>query len=136
MGLDQHAVARKGEPVKREERYTLTDSDGNTTEEVEYYNEWEDSYELAEWRKHPNLQGFMQDRWCGDGDFNCADLELTLEDIDELEESVNGAELPDTDGFFFGADSSEVYKEKDLQFCVDARKALAHGYTVVYSSWW
>ena len=75
MGLDQHAVARKGEPVKREERYTLTDSDGNTTEEVEYYNEWEDSYELAEWRKHPNLQGFMQDRWCGDGDFKCAYLE-------------------------------------------------------------
>ena len=78
----------------------------------------------------------MEDKWCGDGDFNCQDLELTLEDIDELEEAVNSADLPDTSGFIFGDDSSERYKEQDLEFCKDAREALSKGYTVVYSSWW
>lgn len=137
MGLDQYASARKGEPTTKEETYTVTLADGTKEERIEYINEWADSYELCDWRKHPNLQGFMEARWDGEGEFNSnAVLELTLEDIDELEEAVNSADLPDTGGFFFGGDSSEHYKERDLEFCKDARKALADGYTVVYSSWW
>ena len=136
MGLDQYASARKGEPTKLEEPYTVTLQDGTVEERMEYSNEWADSCDLADWRKHPNLQGFMEARWCGDGDFNCAELILTLEDIDELEEAVNSADLPETGGFFFGGDSSEYYKEQDLEFCENARKALEDGYTVVYSSWW
>jgi len=137
MGLDQYASARKGEPTTKEETYTVTLADGTKEERIEYINEWADSYELCDWRKHPNLQGFMEARWDGEGEFNSnAVLELTLEDIDELEEAVNSADLPDTGGFFFGGDSSEYYKEQDLEFCKDARKALADGYTVVYSSWW
>jgi|TARA_R110000744_G_scaffold290591_1_gene401337 hypothetical protein len=136
MGLDQYASARKGEPTTIEEPYTVTLEDGTTEEHIEYSKEWADSYDLADWRKHPNLQGFMEDKWCGEGEFNCVDLELTLEDIDELEETINGAELPETGGFFFGSDSDEYYKEQDLEFCADARKALKDGYTVIYSSWW
>ena len=41
MGLDQYATARKGEAQKDEEGFT-------------YY---EDTMELACWRKHPNLTG-------------------------------------------------------------------------------
>ena len=136
MGLDQYASARKGEPTKLEEPYTVTLQDGTVEERMEYSNEWADSYDLADWRKHPNLQGFMEARWCGDGDFNCEELILTLEDIDELEEAVNGSDLPHTGGFFFGSDSSEHYKEQDLEFCKNAREALFFGYTVVYSSWY
>jgi hypothetical protein len=136
MGLDQYASARKGEPTKLEEPYTVTLDDGTTEEHVEYSNEWADSYDLCDWRKHPNLQGFMEERWDGEGEFNCVELELTLEDIDELEEAINSAGLPETGGFFFGDDSSEYYKEQDLEFCKDAREALFFGYTVVYSSWY
>jgi hypothetical protein len=82
MGLDQSAVARKGEPRKVPQTWTTTDADGNEEEVVEYYNEWDDTIELAYWRKHPNLQGWMQELYYekgGEGEFNCVDLELTLE---------------------------------------------------------
>ena len=118
MGLDQYAAVR----------LDTKDEEGNWNQE-----------ELAYWRKHPHLQGFMENLYVekgGEGEFNCVDVELTLEDIDALEASVKGDELPETGGFFFGDDSSDYYKESDLEFCVNARKALADGQTVVYSSWW
>jgi hypothetical protein len=134
MGLDQYATAHKGEGKFATTTWKL--ADGGERVETHADMEWEDSMELAYWRKHPNLQGFMEEKWCGEGEFNCVDIELDLKDIDELEEAVKGSDLPDTGGFFFGGDSSEHYKEQDLQFCADARKALEDGYTVVYSSWW
>ena len=123
MGLDQYAMARKGE--------SKTDEEG-----FEYY---EVSMELAYWRKHPNLQGWMQDLWYtkgGEGEFNCVDLELEAEDLDLLEESLDEEALPETTGFFFGTDSSDYYAEADREFIVQARAAIKQGYTVVYSSWW
>ena len=123
MGLDQYANARKGEPTTDDEGYT-------------YY---EDSMELAYWRKHPNLQGWMQDLYYekgGEGEFNCVDVELTLEDLNALEESLDDEALPETAGFFFGTDSSDYYAEADREFIVQARAAIKQGYTVVYSSWW
>ena len=123
MGLDQYANARKGEPTTDDEGYT-------------YY---EDSMELAYWRKHPNLQGFMQDLYYekgGEGEFNCVDVELTLEDLDALEQTLDDEALPETAGFFFGTDSSDYYAEADREFIVAARAAIKQGYTVTYSSWW
>jgi len=127
MGLDQYANARRGEAIVDDEGYT-------------YY---EDSMELAYWRKHPNLQGWMEELWyekgCpndgGDG-FNCVDLELTLEDLDALEESLDDEALPETAGFFFGGNADDHYAEADREFIVAARAAIKQGYTVVYSSWW
>ena len=139
MGLDQYASARKGEPTTIEEPYTVTLEDGTTEERIEYSKEWSDSYDLCDWRKHPNLQGFMENLYIekgGEDEFNCVELELTLEDIDSLEISVKGEELPETGGFFFGDCSDDHYKEEDLQFCKNAREALFFGQTVVYSSWW
>ena len=72
----------------------------------------------------------------GTEEFNCVDVELSINDIDNLETNIKEAALPETEGFFFGNDSSEYYREQDLGFCADARKALEDGYTVVYSSWW
>ena len=123
MGLDQYATARRGEAKTDDEGYT-------------YY---EDSMELAYWRKHPNLQGWMQDLYYekgGEQEFNCVDLELTLEDLDALEESLDDEALPETAGFFFGSDSSDHYAETDREFIREARAAIKQGYTVVYSSWW
>ena len=123
MGLDQYAMARKGE--------SKTDEEG-----FEYY---EDSMELAYWRKHPNLQGWMQDLWYtkgGEGEFNCVDLELEIEDLDLLEQSLDESALPETVGFFFGANSDDHYAEQDREFIVQARAAIKQGYKVVYHSWW
>ena len=123
MGLDQYGTARKGEPS--------TDEDGYT-----YY---EDSMELAYWRKHPNLQGWMEELWRGkgnDGEFNCVDLELTLSDLDYLVQSLYESALPETAGFFFGTNSDDHYAEQDREFILSARNAIEKGYTVIYSSWW
>jgi len=139
MGLDQYATARKGEPRKVPQTWTTTDADGNEKEVVEHYNEWDDSIDLAEWRKHPNLQGWMSDLYYekgGEGEFNCVDLELTLGDLDALEQTLDDEELPETVGFFFGTNADDHYAETDREFIREARAAIKQGYTVVYSSWW
>ena len=106
--------------------------------------------ELAYWRKHPNLQGWMENLWESKGkpglpedhasdmmgDFNCIPVELNSDDLDDLEDAVRGSGLPSTTGFFFGSDSDEHYKENDLEFIRKAREALDAGLTVVYDSWW
>jgi hypothetical protein len=87
MGLDQYATARKGE--------VRTDDEGYT-----YY---EDSKELAYWRKHPSLQGWMEDLWIekgNSGEFNCVDVELTLGDLDSMEEALDENAPTGNSGFF------------------------------------
>ena len=78
MGLDQYATARKGEPTTNDEGYI-------------YY---EDSMELAYWRKHPNLHGWMEllaeQKGLEYGSFNGIELELTWEDLDALERADHG----------------------------------------------
>jgi len=139
MGLDQYATARKGEPRTVKSEYTYTDQDGVEKEGFEEYLEWDDTIELASWRKHPNLQGWMEELWYekgGEGEFNCVELELTLEDLDALESTLDEEALPETAGFFFGGNADDHYAEADREFIVQARAAIKQGYTVVYSSWW
>jgi len=106
--------------------------------------------ELAYWRKHPNLQGWMERLWENKGrpnlpedhkenmlgDFNCIPVELNMDDLDDLEDAVRSNSLPATGGFFFGENSDEYYKEKDLEFIRNARDALDSGLRVEYNSWW
>lgn len=111
MGLDQYATKRKS--------YSPKDS----------------GEEIAYWRKHNRLQGWMEDLWKGkkeekanrpiedkfidgldevddndDGVFNCEEVTITAEDLDLLEEDINNRNLPETDGFFYGDDSYEDYE--------------------------
>jgi hypothetical protein len=101
--------------------------------------------DIAYWRKHPNLQGWMAQLWESKGcpnkhkdfdDFNTVPLELTANDLDSLEHDITNSHLPDTVGFFFGKSSDDHYKEQDLEFIRQARQALDNGQTVVYDSWW
>lgn len=122
MGLDQFAFVRASRPA------TPVDFDSA-----------EDDTELHYWRKHPNLQGWMEKLYRRKGgkdeSFNCVPVELTGEDLDALEMAVRGNELPETTGFFFGrSDGSEV--EDDLKFIRKAREAIAEGKAVFYYSWW
>lgn len=122
MGLDQYANARRGEPVEKDGRL-----------------EYPEQVELAYWRKHPNLQGWMENLYQSKGgteDFNCVEVELTLEDLDLLEKAVTETELPETGGFFFGSNSDDTYRDQDLEFIESARQYINDGYTVVYTSWW
>ena len=95
--------------------------------------------EIAYWRKHPNLHGWMENLYYAKGghdiDFNCANVALTVEDLDRLEADIRANALPFTEGFFFGeSDGSEV--EGDLAFIATARAAIAEGKTVFYTSSW
>ena len=126
MGLDQYAYAREADE----------DSDSNV--------------EIAYWRKHNRLHGWMEDLYRDKGSevteetfgnsFNCVELELTESDIEQFEAHVNDKALPETGGFFFGDDSyeeyEEYYKKTDLNFIKDAYDAFAQGKKVYYNSWW
>ena len=95
--------------------------------------------EIAYWRKHPNLHGWMHRLWQSKGnrgDFNGDELELTAEDLDQLESDVERSRLPSTTGFFFGSDADQHYKADDLKFIQDARAELLAGSKVFYNSSW
>lgn len=102
--------------------------------------------ELSYWRKHPNLQGWMEELWRSKGcpnaneqdpdTFNCVDVELTAEDVDNFEKDMLSGSLPETVGFFFGSNSDDHYRNEDIDFVVKAREQFKKGNKVFYSSWW
>ena len=100
--------------------------------------------ELAYWRKHPNLHGWMAQRWLrreGNAlreadNFNGIEFELTAEDLDDLELAVKKRRLPATSGFFFGSDADKHYYTDDLQFIQEARAEMFLGLKVFYNSSW
>ena len=138
MGLDQYAYTR----------HANEDSDCNV--------------ELAYWRKHNRLQGWMEQLWESKGrpnnpkngnpmgNFNCIPVQLTLSDLEQLEAHILDKALPETGGFFFGNDSFSwededgkpfedgdyYYKKTDLEFIENAREAIKEGKEVYYDSWW
>jgi hypothetical protein len=100
---------------------------------------------LAYWRKHPNLHGWMESLWIQRGrpgqqpdytEFNGIELELTWQDLEDLEQAVNNGQLPNTQGFFFGDGADDFYKEQDLEFIKNARAELFMGLKVFYNSSW
>ena len=139
MGLDMYAFARP--PRKRNS---------------------DDDVQIGEWCKHNRLQGWMEQLWhdkgCPNaktegnamGDFNCVELQLTEQDIDNLEYAIENFELPEANGFFWGSDSyfwhnendepfpenEYWYKKNDLMFVEEARKMLDKKWRVFYSCWY
>lgn len=115
---------------------------------------WDKSKEIAYWRKHPNLQGWMERLWLSksgiplnesdqfiedcrpDTDFNGIELELTLEDLEALERDVRDGRLPVTQGFFFGNNSDDHYRQQDIDFIYQARADILCGLKVFYNSSW
>ncbi len=136
MGLDQYAyvAARAGQNDEWWGQYD-TPEDQRTVAKPR---------EIAYWRKHPNLQGWMERLWRDKGGqlpsddpmFNGIELELTWEDLDRLEYDILNSLLPHTKGFFFGDDSDQYYKQQDLEFVKQARAELFSGLKVFYNSSW
>ena len=96
--------------------------------------------EIAYWRKHPNLHGWMErlaeSKNVKYGSFNGVELELTWQDLDDLERAITHGQLPSTQGFFFGNEADDYYKEQDLEFVRKARAELFLGLKVFYNSSW
>lgn len=136
MGLDMHAYVATKSGAYNE----FYESDG------EYIDgEWRvpgktKPREIMYWRKHPNLHGWMENlaesKNLDYNSFNGVELELTYEDLDELERAVIHGQLPNTRGFFFGDDADDHYREQDLQFIKNARAELFCGLKVFYNSSW
>ena len=133
MGLDQYAYKTKVKLSKAvdfgEELNKAAESGEQVYDDFNY------------WRKHPNLQGWMQKLYEKKGgqnpDFNCSPVALTQEDIDNLAQDILDNNLPQTSGFFFGESIRDREQEKrDLEFCKQASEAIKEGYTVFYDSWW
>ena len=143
MGLDQYAFSRPA----------------GTTNTID----WEKDKELYYWRKHPNLQGWMERLWrkrqYGDPDkpdpctgegyqaqsymqdpFNDTVVELKAEDIQRLRldiknQTLNGG-YGDASGFFWGDPSDEYYRENDIEFCDKAEEELKRGMRIMYYCSW
>lgn len=99
----------------------------------------ESRHEIGYRRKHPNLHGWMQrvyESRGGTDSFNGVELELTRENIDQLEQDIVNGRLPHTTGFFFGENSSDYYRAQDLELCKQARADLFMGLKVFYNSSW
>tara|TARA_R110000824_G_scaffold123227_3_gene280911 strand:+ start:95 stop:433 length:339 start_codon:yes stop_codon:yes gene_type:complete len=93
--------------------------------------------ELFYWRKHADLQGWMEHLYRSKGGeaekFNCQEVDLTIEDIDRLEREHGS--LDTTRGFFFGS-SMQCDIEDTSSFIELAREQLNQGHTLYYTSWW
>jgi hypothetical protein len=133
MGLDQYAyvAARAGQNEEYWDQYELPENEKTVSK----------PREIAYWRKHPNLQGWMEALWQSrntddDSTFNGIELELTWEDLEALESDVESGNLPATSGFFFGNNSDEYYKNQDLEFIRNARSEIFLGLKIFYNSSW
>jgi hypothetical protein len=137
MGLDMYAYVA----AKAGQQDDFYDSAQYDKESGDYVNpNVNKPREIAYWRKHPNLHGWMEKLAHNKGleydSFNGIELELTHEDLVELERAVTHGQLPGTSGFFFGEDSDDYYRKHDLEFIKNARAELFLGLKVFYNSSW
>ena len=139
MGLDMYAYTAS-KPGQSAEWWAGADLDKDLNEFVN--PGLTKPREIAYWRKHPHLHGWMEQLWQSQGKsgavdvFNGVELELFREDIDRLEQDIQTGILPETRGFFFGDDASEYYRSQDLEFVKQARAELFLGLRVFYNSSW
>ena len=139
MGLEQYAYAVKKGKIEGEVDFCFKEYDDEYNL-VKVNVEDEDFEDIAYWRKHHDLQGWMRKLYSEKGgesnEFNCNKLLLDEEDLDNLEKDVREGNLPQTRGFFFGTGNTEGYVDIDLEFIAKARKYISEGYDIVYDSWW
>jgi hypothetical protein len=130
MGLDMYAFRVKAEDVIDD--FTVREETDGRKEKLE---------ELAYWRKHHDLHGWMERLYRAKGgtkeSFNCVPVRLTKADITCLEHDVLTNRLPETQGFFFGTNPPDEFtREQDMEFIKKAKIAMADGDAIYYDSWW
>ena len=108
MGLDQWAWARKDEQKQ----------------------------EIMYWRKHPNLQDWMEDLYDlqnGEGSLNCIELPLSKENIIDLHKEHRT--LANSSGPFWGETTPEKIQQTE-EFISKALLLIEDGWQISYYSWW
>ena len=130
MGLDMYAFRVKAEDVIDD--FNIRDDSMGREEPLE---------ELAYWRKHHDLHGWMERLYRAKGgtkeSFNCVPVRLTNKDLDQLLHDILNHALPETQGFVFGTNPPDDESMKnDIEFVTNARIAIADGDAVYYDSWW
>ncbi len=127
MGLDMYAYTLPKDAARPPVDFEIDDIADEERRRLHY------------WRKHPNLHGWMAERYFEKGgedcNFNCNTVAITPDDLDELERVIIANELPATTGFFFGETNGEE-REDDLEFIRKAREEIAQGRTIAYYAWW
>lgn len=134
MGLDQYAYAVMPNPENTDFSIAWADQSTGMVKQI------------ASWRKHPDLQGWMEALWSkkmalqgvaleAGTVFNCEPLRLSYDDLLELRRDVEAEVLPHTEDFFFGESLPED-KETTLKFVEDALKAMSQDMEIYYDSWW
>jgi hypothetical protein len=128
MGLDMYCYAVPESAVSE------NDTDVKIPEQIK-------REDIHYWRKHHDLHGWMRDLYYNKGgtddSFNCVNVRLYDEDLDQLKKDLLENKLPKTEGFFFGNNppDDETLAE-DMIFIVKAREAIARNMAVFYDSWW
>lgn len=145
MGLDQDLHIIKSKKTMEQIRKEMEEIEMNpdiTEEETEIqlekYKEDLQMEDIAEWRKHSNLQGYCTRLWekrGHDTEFNCEYLELFEEDIKDIIEHSKNHTLHYATGFFWGK-SDETDDERTVEIMEKALQYLKQGYRILYYSWW
>ena len=131
MGLDHGLIAYKGRNKKQ------IDFNYNPSEEIT----------ITTWRKHPYLHGWFDDLYAEKGGnaydgnslggFNAGhELQVTHEDLLDLQTRVLTGTLEPRSGFFWGDNACEHYKQQDLQAIDEAMNYIKDGYKIKYWAWW
>jgi len=92
---------------------------------------------FAYWRKHSELDSWMRELYHSKGhteEFNCVDLELLKEDLDEYEKYVfdNKEDLNES----VSSIVQNIKDDEDLLFIAKARIYLNNGCRVYYTNWY
>tara|TARA_R100001480_G_scaffold125060_1_gene123264 strand:+ start:1075 stop:1452 length:378 start_codon:yes stop_codon:yes gene_type:complete len=73
-----------------------------------------ETFELGYWRKHPNLHGYIVEKFA-DGQDNCQSIYLETKNLERILGAVMQDGLPHTTGFFFGESESADYQDTAKQ---------------------
>lgn len=130
MGLDMYAFRVKVEDVIDD--FNVRSEDNGRQGDL---------VELAYWRKHHDLHGWMERLYRAKGgtkeSFNCIPVRLYDFDLDNLLLDVVNNGLPQTQGFFFGNNPPDDESMlRDVKFITSAKQAIREGDAVYYDSWW
>ena len=120
MGLDQYAHWVKPNQLSEEQQvdFTFEDDSGYSYRDTEFYY----------WRKHWPIQEWMQKLYIEKGgtdpSFNCINLQLTMLDLQKLEQDLKN--------------DPELFENYDANaaFIQSAMNELDQGNRIFYTSWY
>ena len=95
--------------------------------------------DIAYWRKHPNLHGYIVQNFANGVD-ECQRIHLDKNDLEKIIDAIKNDELPETTGFFFGEpqDPNDQNSINQIQKAIDWLKVKEPGVSkkIIYQASW